>query len=347
MPDPLPSVSREVHLIRRPAGQATVSNFAVTAVAVRPPQPGEILVRNSWLSVDPYMRGRMNDVESYVAPFPLDAPLEGGAVGTVLASDATQIPVGSVVLHNAGWREVATVAAEEARVVDASRAPARMYLGVLGMTGLTAYIGLTEIAPVRDGDIVFISGAAGAVGTVAARVARELGATTIIGSAGGSAKAQRLIEEFGFDAAIDYTAGPLHEQLSAAAPEGIDVYFDSVGADHLRAALAVMRRNGRIALCGAIASYDSDTASAIDNLFLATGKRITLRGYLVIDHYDRWDEYVTRALGWLDDGSLRYEETVAEGIDQAASAFIGLLHGRNAGKMLVRVGPEAHLDHPS
>jgi hypothetical protein len=345
MPKRLPSVSREVHLVARPAGEAALSNFAVKAVAVRAPQRGEILVRNSWLSVDPYMRGRMNDAESYVTPFPLNAPLEGGAVGTVLASDAAQVPVGSVVLHNAGWREVATLAAEEARVVDASRAPARMYLGVLGMTGLTAYIGLTDIAPVHEGEVVFISGAAGAVGTVAACVARRLGASTIIGSAGSSAKARRLIDDFGFDTAIDYTAGPLHEQLSAAAPGGVDVYFDNVGGDHLRAALAVMRRNGRIALCGAIASYDGDTVPAIDNLFLATGKRLTLRGYLVIDHYDRWDEYVTRALGWLEDGSLRYEETVVEGIDQAASALIDLLHGRNTGKMLVRVGLETYLDH--
>jgi hypothetical protein len=339
MPDPLPSVSREVHLVARPSGEATLSCFTVTATAVRPPQPGEILVRNSWLSVDPYMRGRMNDVESYVSPFPLDAPLEGGAVGTVLASAVARIPVGSVVLHNAGWREVSTLAAEEARVVDASRAPARLYLGVLGMTGLTAYVGLTEISPVSEGDVVFISAAAGAVGTVAACVARRLGASRIIGSVGGQAKARRLIDEFGFDAAIDYTAGPLHEQLSAAAPDGIDVYFDNVGGDHLRAALAVMRRHGRVALCGAIASYDGDTA-AIDNLFLATGKRITLRGYLVIDHYDRWDAYVALALKWLADGALRYEETLAEGIDQAPSAFIGLLHGRNTGKMLVRVGPE-------
>jgi NADPH-dependent curcumin reductase CurA len=340
MPDPLPTVSVEVHLIARPAGHAALSNFALTEVGVQPPDSGEILVRNSWLSVDPYMRGRMNDVESYVPPFAIDAPLEGGAVGTVLASNAAEVPVGSVVLHNHGWREVATFGAEQARVVDASWAPARMYLSVLGMTGLTAYIGLTEVASVREGDVVFISGGAGAVGTVAASVARELGASKIVGSAGGSAKARRLVDDFGFDAAIDYKAGALQQQLSAAAPSGVDVYFDNVGGDHLRAALAAIRPNGRIALCGAIASYDGDTHPSIDNLMLAIGKRITLRGYLVIDHYDRWAEYVTRATGWLRDGSLRYEETVVEGIDQAASAFIGLLHGRNTGKMLVRVGPE-------
>jgi hypothetical protein len=340
MADPLPTVSREVHLIARPAGQAALSNFAVTTVDVQPPKSGEILVRNSWLSVDPYMRGRMNDAESYVAPFAIDAPLEGGAVGTVLASNSAEVPVGSIVLHDHGWRELATLSAEQARVVDVSRAPARMYLSVLGMTGLTAYIGLTEIAPVCEGDVVFISGAAGAVGTVAARVARELGASWIVGSAGGNEKARRLVDDFGFDAGIDYKAGSLHAQLSAAAPDGIDVYFDNVGGDHLHAALAKIRRHGRVALCGAIASYDSNTRPSIDNLILAIGKRITLRGYIVTDHYARWDEYVTQAIGWLRDGSLRYEETVVEGIDQVASAFIGLLHGHNTGKMLVHVGPD-------
>ena len=336
----IPTVAREVHLVARPVGEPTKAEFALVDAPVAPPAGDQVLVRNEWFSVDPYMRPRMNDVKSYVPPFALGAPMDGGAVGTVVASNAASTPVGTPVLHNLGWRDYATVDAAAVRVLDTAVAPAQTYLGVLGVTGLTAYVGLKLIAPVREGDVVFVSGAAGAVGTVAGRVARALGAAKVIGSAGGREKGRRLVEDFGYDVAIDYREGALREQLDAAAPDGIDVYFDNVGGDHLKAALPTMRRYGRVALCGAVSQYNATGPVSGPDLLDAIKKRLTLRGYLVMDHYDLFDEYVALAARWLRDGSLRSEETVVHGIENAVDAFIGLLRGANTGKMLVRLAGE-------
>jgi NADPH-dependent curcumin reductase CurA len=246
--------------------------------------------------------------------------------------------VGTTVVNFKGWREYAIIDAHNAQVVDTTLAPAQAFLGVLGMTGLTAYAGLTEVAPVKEGDVVFVSGAAGAVGTIAGQVAKHLGASRVIGSAGGPTKVRRLTEDFGFDAAIDYREGHLPDQLAKAAPEGIDVYFDNVGGDHLQAAIGAMRMFGRIALCGAIAHYNStEPAPGPNNLPQAIGKRLTLRGMIVGDHYHLAGEYVAKAAGWLRDGSLRADETVVDGIENAVDAFLGMLRGANTGKMLVRV----------
>jgi NADPH-dependent curcumin reductase CurA len=332
------SAGREVHLIARPVGEPKPSDFALVEAPVTDPGPGQVLVRNEWISVDPYMRGRMNDVKSYAPPFQLGEAMQGGAAGTVVASSDDRVKVGDTVLHGLGWREYATVDAGQVRVVDAGRAPLQAYLGVLGMTGLTAYAGLTEVAPVKDGDVVFVSGAAGAVGTVAGQIARKLGASKVIGSAGGPAKTARLVEEFGYDAAIDYRAGSLEKQLAQAAPDGIDVYFDNVGGDHLRAAISALRLHGRVALCGAIAQYNATgPVPGPDNLGLAIGKRLTLRGFIVGDHQHLAPEYAQLAAGWLADGSLHAEETIVDGIDNAVDAFLGMLRGANTGKMLVRL----------
>ena len=330
--------SREVHLVARPAGEPVPSDFDLVEVSVGDPGPGQILVRNDWMSVDPYMRGRMNDVKSYVPPFALGEPMAGGAIGTVVASQAESVPVGATVLHGLGWREYALLDASSASVVDTSSVPAPAYLGVLGMTGLTAYAGLKVVAPVAAGDVVFVSGAAGAVGLVAGTVAKKLGAARVIGSAGGPDKARRLVEEFGYDAAIDYRAGDLSGQLAAAAPEGIDVYFDNVGGDHLRAAIGALRPHGRVALCGAISQYNAtEPAPGPDNLALAIGKRLTLRGFIVGDHYDLFAEYTAQAAGWLADGSLTNSQTVEEGIDHAVDAFLDMMKGANKGKMVVKI----------
>lgn len=222
--------------------------------------------------------------------------------------------------------------------MDTSRASACEYLGVLGMTGLTAYVGLKLIAPVKPDDVVFISGAAGAVGLVAGVVAKKLGASLVVGSAGGAEKARRLVEDFGYDVAIDYRAGDLRGQLTAAAPKGIDVYFDNVGGEHLRAAISAMRTHGRVALCGAISQYNATgPVTGPDNLVMAIGKRLSLRGYLVFDHYNLNEEYVALATEWLRDGSLSNEQTVVDGIDNAPGAFLDMLRGVNTGKMLVRL----------
>ncbi|MFJ8017051.1 NADP-dependent oxidoreductase [Streptomyces sp. NPDC096339] len=331
--------SREIRLAARPSGEPGPQHFSLVSTELPEPAEGRILVRNTWMSVDPYMRGRMDDAPSYLPPFALGAALEGSAVGEVIASRAASVPVGSTVSHFLGWREYALLDAATVTVVDPALAPPAAWLGALGATGLTAYVALTRTAPVREGDVVFVSAAAGAVGSVAGQLARKLGASRVIGSAGGPAKTKKLLDGFGYDAAIDYRAGGLDEQLGQAAPDGIDVYLDAVGGDHLRAAIGAIRPGGRIAMVGAISGY-SGTAPAPgpDNLLRAAAQEATLRGVLVSNHFDLFPEWIGKAAGWLADGSLRTEQTVVEGIERAPEAFLGLLRGANTGKMLVRLG---------
>ncbi|RFU38679.1 NADP-dependent oxidoreductase [Actinomadura logoneensis] len=330
--------SREWRLVARPVGEPKPSDVAFTTVTLPDPEDGQVVVRNDFVSVDPYMRGRMNDVPSYVPPFVLDEPMTGAAVGTVVASGAPEVPVGTTVTHFLGWRDHALLPATAVRAVDPALAPPQAYLGVLGSTGLTAYAGLTEIAPVKEGDTVFVSGAAGAVGSVAGQIARRLGAARVVGSAGGPEKVRRLTETFGFDAGIDYRQGDLPGQLAHAAPDGVDVYFDNVGGDHLEAAIGAMNTFGRIALCGAISAYNTtELPPGPRNLPLAVGKRLTLRGMIVSDHLALAPAYAARAAGWLRDGSLVAEETVVDGIENAFEAFQAMMRGANTGKMLVRI----------
>ena len=329
--------SREIHLVRRPNGWPVPEDFRMVEVEVPEPAPGQIVVRNDLMSVDPYMRGRMNDVPSYTPPFELDKPMEGGAVGSVVASHA-DIGEGAQVLHGLGWREYALVDVGAARVVDTSSVPASAYLGVLGMTGLTAYVGLLKVAAMEKGDVVFVSGAAGAVGQMVGQIARLKGAVRVIGSAGSAAKVAYVKDTLGFDAAFDYHDGPVHESLRAAAPDGIDVYFDNVGGDHLEAAIGAMRLHGRASLCGAIAQYnETEPPPGPRNLGLMIGRRLRLEGFLVGDHYDALAEFTAEVGGWLRDGRIHAEETVVDGIENAVEAFLGLMRGENVGKMLVRV----------
>jgi hypothetical protein len=333
----MPHRSREIHLAARPSGEPKPSDFRLVDVEVPDPGPGEVLVRNHWMSVDPYMRGRMNETKSYVPPFQLDEPLAGGAVGEVTESGAEDVPVGTTVLHQYGWRELALVPAAAVVPVDPDLAPEQAYLGVLGMPGLTAYVGLLEIAGLRDRDVVFVSGAAGAVGSVAGQIAKLRG-HTVIGSAGSPEKVAYLREELGFDAAFDYHAGEVHALLREAAPGGIDVYFDNVGGDHLEAAIGALRNFGRVAMCGAISVYNAtEPPPGPRNLFQAVGKRLTLRGFIVSDHLDRMPEFAREVGGWLREGLLSYRETVVEGLEHAPEALIGLLRGENTGKMLVKL----------
>jgi NADPH-dependent curcumin reductase CurA len=301
------------------------------------PGPGQLLVRNGWMSVDPYMRGRMNDAESYVPPFKLDAPLEGGAVGEVVASVDERFKPGQWVLHMSGWREFALIPAEQARPIDTDLAPPSAYLGALGMTGFTAWVGLFEIAGLRDGDVVFVSGAAGAVGSMAGQLAKLKG-SRVIGSAGSAEKVAFLKEELGFDAAFNYKDGPVHKLLRDAAPDGIDVYFDNVGVEHLEAALSALRPHGRVAMCGAISLYNvTEPPPGPRNMGLIVGKRLTLRGFIVSDHSARMGDFAREVAPLLREGRIRYRETVVEGLERAPEAFIGLLRGENLGKMLVRI----------
>ncbi|MEU3597783.1 NADP-dependent oxidoreductase [Streptomyces sp. NPDC006798] len=332
----LPKTSREWHLVARPHGWPTKDLVELREVPVAELADGRVLVRNTYFSVDPYMRGRMSDAKSYAAPYELDRPMHGGAVGEVIASRAEGFAVGDTVAHQLGWREIADVPAREARKIDTSLAPASAYLSVLGMTGLTAYAGLTKIAGLKEGDTVFVSGAAGAVGGFVGQIARIKGAARVIGSAGSDAKVRRLVEGYGFDAAFNYKNGPVAAQLAEAAPDGIDVYFDNVGGEHLEAALGAFRPKGRAALCGAISVYNAtEPAPGPNNLYLAVTKQLRLEGFLVIDHFGLLRQFVTEAAGWLASGELVYDETVVTGIENGFDAFLGVLRGENLGKMLV------------
>jgi NADPH-dependent curcumin reductase CurA len=338
-------VTAEWRLVRRPVGEPTTEDVQLVEVSLPPLDDGELLVRNTFLSVDPYMRGRMNDVPSYVPPFPLDAPMVGGAVGVVesVRGDVTDragrvVRRGDTVLHDAGWRTHALLPGRAVRVVDAKAAPAQSYLGILGMPGLTAYAGLLRVGEFREGDRVFVSAAAGAVGCLVGQLARLKGASLVVGSAGGPQKVRWLLDDAGFDRAIDYKAGPVRVGLKEAAPEGIDVYFDNVGGDHLEAAISSLRRGGRVALCGAVAQYnDTEPPSAPRNLALAIGKRLTLRGFIVVDHQDLRDEFEAEVGALVRDGRIVWRETVMEGIERTFDAFVSVLRGGNTGKMLVRL----------
>ncbi|MFJ3085290.1 NADP-dependent oxidoreductase [Streptomyces sp. NPDC086838] len=335
----LPASGREWHLVARPHGWPKAEDFALREAPVTAPAEGRVLVRNLHFSVDPYMRGRMNDVKSYTPPFKLDHPMDGGAVGEVIASDAEGFEAGDHVLHGLGWREYASVPAKHAVKVDASLAPLSAYLGVLGMTGLTAYAGLFDVASFKEGDAVFVSGAAGAVGSQVGQMAKIKGASRVIGSAGSDEKVKLLTEEYGFDAAFNYKNGPVKEQLAAAAPDGIDVYFDNVGGEHLEAAISSFNVHGRATICGMIAQYNAtEPTPAPRNLALVIGKRLRLQGMLVGDHADLQQQFVQEVAGWLNSGELKYRETVVEGIENGADAFLGLLRGENTGKMIVSLG---------
>jgi NADPH-dependent curcumin reductase CurA len=330
--------STEVRLAARPHGWPTVETFEITRAEVADPAPGQLLVRNLMMSVDPYMRGRMDDRKSYVPPFVVGEALQGGAVGEVVQSTVEGFKPGDTVLHGLGWREYALVDARSAAKVDPSVAPLAAYLGVLGMTGLTAYAGLLRTAEFKPGDVVFVSSAAGAVGQVVGQLAKHRGAAKVIGSAGSAAKVAFLTDDLGFDAAFDYHDGPVRDQLKRAAPDGIDVYFDNVGGDHLEAAISALNVHGRVTVCGMISVYNAtEPTPAPRNLAMVIGKRLTLRGMLVGDHADLRDAFVSEMAPLVADGTIRHHETIFEGLENAPEAFLAMLRGDGLGKNLVRI----------
>jgi NADPH-dependent curcumin reductase CurA len=333
------SVSREWQLVRRPRGWPVPEDFRLAEAEVRQPREGEALVRNLVMSVDPYMRGRMNDAKSYAAPYQLDQPMYGGAVGVVEESRIDGVDAGTTVRHGLGWREWAVVPARQLEPVDPENdgVPASAYLGVLGMPGLTAWVGVHDIAEVRPGETMFVSAASGAVGSVAGQLAKIAG-LRVIGAAGTAEKVQWLRDELGFDAAFDYHDGDVTQLLERAAPDGIDTYFDNVGGDHLRAAIAVMNPFGRIAACGMISAYN-ESHPGPDNLFQIVGKKLTVRGFIVSDHAHREPVFRRHVSGLLRDGRLTFRETRRPGIESALDALLDVLHGgQHIGKMVVDVG---------
>ncbi len=326
------TTSREIRLISRPSGLPTQANFSLETVEIKPLEAGEVLVRNQFMSVDPYMRGRMNDGPSYVAPFVLNKPLDGGSVGEVMESRDPALAVGTIVVSSRGWREAFVATSHELHPVSQEIQPLSAYLGALGMTGMTAWAGLNRIEA-KSGDTIFVSGAAGAVGNVAGQLARLRGCR-VIGSAGSAAKVRFLLSECGFDAAFDYREGPIQSQLSRAAPDGIDVYFDNVGGETLEAALSALHVHGRVVVCGGISGYN-EARPGPSNWLLVIGKRLTIKGLLVSDSLSQQAEFESEIGGYFRAGTLKNHETVVQGIENSIEAFLGLFRGDNVGKMIV------------
>jgi len=333
--------NREIHLKARPAGMPTHEAFEMVETSIPEPREGEILVRNIWMSVDPYMRGRMNDVASYVGPFQLGKALEGGCVGQVVASNHTNFSVGDYVLSMLGWREYWISDGRGVTPLDPSIAPVQAFLGTLGMPGMTAYVGLMKVAALQKGETVFISAAAGAVGSVACQIAKAMDCR-VIGSAGSDQKIDWLRDECGVDVAINYKrAAGISPELKQACPEGIDVYFENVGGKTLDAVLLHMKDFGRIAVCGLISQYNSTIPPVgPSNFGMILLKRLRVQGFIVTDHMDLTDEFLASMSGWIAEGKMKWKETVVEGIENAPAAFLGLFRGENLGKMLVKIGPD-------
>jgi NADPH-dependent curcumin reductase CurA len=332
-------ISREIQLISRPTGIPTPANFSLAQTKLEPIQAGQVLVRNLYISVDPYMRGRMNGGKSYVPPFELGKPMSGGAVGEVVESNTPEFKPGDVVTSNYGWRQYFIATPAELHPVSRDVQPLSVYLGALGMTGLTAWAGL-QLVNVQAEDVIFISGAAGAVGNVAGQLAKIRGCE-VIGSAGSLEKVKFLREECGFDIAFDYKSSPVIpviEQLNLAALNGIDVYFDNVGGEMLEAALSALRVNGRIIACGGISGYNAEIPQpGPSNLFNVITKRLTMQGLIVGDWLGCRGEFEHVVGEYYRSGKLKNKETVVVGIDKAVSAFLGLFDGKNVGKMVVKL----------
>jgi len=331
--------TREWQLAARPHGEPTPDDFRLVEAERPDPTEGQIVVRMIAMSVDPYMRGRMNAGKSYAAAWEVGETMKGGAVGRVIDSRSPTVPEGALVLADAGWRDVAVLNANEVAVLpDVPGIPPSYYLGVLGMPGLTAWVGLFRLADFRPGDAVFVSGAAGAVGSLVGQFARLRGASRVVGSAGTPDKVRWLTSELGFSAGFDYHDGPVAEQLAAAAPDGIDVFFDNVGGEHLEAAIGAFNEHGRAALCGAISGYNAvEPQPGPRNMFMLVTKKLSLRGFIVSDHADLHAEFIGKVTDLVTSGRLVVRETVREGLDDAVPAFLDLLRGGNTGKMVVRI----------
>ena len=337
----MPTRSREVRLKERPQGAPEPSHFELAEVEVRDPGPGELLVRNVFMSVDPYMRGRMRDIKSYAPSFELGRVMDGGSVGQVVASEHPDFREGDHVVGMQGWREhYVTNGAGQRRIDPGLGAPLSSYLGVMGMPGMTAYVGLLDIGQPKAGETVFVSAAAGAVGSVVGQIARIKGCRAV-GSAGSDDKTAHLTSELGFDAAFNYKTRDLREALTETCPDGIDVYFENVGGPMLEAVLLHMRPFGRIPVCGMISQYNAtDAAPGPRTLISIIPNRLKLQGFIVSDHADRMPDFQRDVAGWLAEGRIRYDETIVNGLEHAAEAFIGLFQGENTGKMLVRLSDE-------
>ena len=331
--------SREIHLKRYPVGLPAADDFETKTVVLREIGEGEILVRNLWMSVDPYMRGRMRNVRSYSPPFALGECMTGGAIGQVEESRNADYPGGSIVRHHGGWRDYLITDGKDLEIIETNGVPLQAHLGILGMPGMTAYVGLFRIGKIEKGETVFVSAAGGVVGSVACQIAKLQGCR-VIGSTGKESKVEWLKANTQIDSTLNYSeVSDLGEALGAACPEGLDVYFDCVGGKHLEAALGAMNDFGRVIACGMISTYnDVEPSAAPSNMMLIVRKRIRMQGFIVSDHKEIEAEFVKKMSSWIGDGQIRWEETIMEGLENAQKAFLGLFSGENTGKMLVKLG---------
>ena len=335
------AVNRRFVLARRPRGEPVAEDFRLERVAVPVPAANQVLLRTRFLSLDPYMRGRMNDAPSYVPPVALDAPMAAQTVSVVEASNNPAFKVGELVVGNAGWQDYALSDGRDLVRIDPGLERPSYALGVLGMPGLTAYVGLLDIGMPRAGETVVVAAATGAVGSVVGQIARIKGCR-VVGIAGGPEKCDYAVKNLGFDACIDHRGGALRERLAAACPRGIDVYFENVGGEVLYAVVPLLNVGARLPLCGLIAWYNleklpagGDRTPALLSTVLRC--RVKIQGFIVLDHYQRFAAFYQDMSGWLRDGRVRYREEIVEGLEQAPGALIGLLRGENFGKLVVRV----------
>ncbi len=328
--------NKRVVLASRPSGWVTEGNFRIESVPVPKPKDGEVLVKNLWLSLDPYMRGRMNDAKSYAAKQELDEVMIGGTVGEVIESKNPKFAAGDKVLGMLGWQQYGLSDGKGLNKIDASRVPMQAFLGVLGMPGVTAWVGLLDICQPKAGETVVVSAASGAVGSVVGQIAKLKGCRAV-GIAGGKAKCDYVLKELGFDACVDYKAGKLNDDLKAAAPNGIDCYFENVGGEILDAVLRRMNAFSRIAVCGLISQYNVTEPYGVKTFASILANRIKVQGFIVSDRMELWAKALPELIGWVAGGKIKYRETLAQGLESAPKAFIGLLKGENFGKQLVKL----------
>ena len=329
--------SREIHLLEYLKGDPKPENYKLAEADVPAPGEGEVTVKNHYISVDPYMRGRMSGIRTYVGPFELGKVMEGGAVGEVVESNYEGLKPGDFVNSMFGWREAYTAPGKALQKIDTSVLPPQAYLGIAGLTGLTAYVGIKRIIDLQEGETMWMSAGAGAVGSAGIQFAKAMGAT-VVATAGGQEKCD-FVKSIGADAVVDYKATDnLTAAIQDAAPKGIDGYFENVGGTHFTAALNTLKPKGRIAACGMIQRYnDAQPATITDNLTFIVGKSLKIQGFIVTDHADMMDGFVRDLSAWMAAGKINPAETVIEGIENAPDAFMGLFSGRNTGKMLVKI----------
>jgi NADPH-dependent curcumin reductase CurA len=328
--------NKRVLLASRPDGWVREDNFRIESVPVPRPRDGEVLVKNAFLSLDPYMRGRMNEGKSYAARQEIGEVMIGGTVGEVIESNNPKFAVGDKVLGMLGWQQYGLSDGKGLGKVDAERVPMSAYLGVLGMPGVTAWVGLLDICQPKAGETVLVSAASGAVGGVVGQIAKLRGCRAV-GIAGGRQKCDYVVNELGFDVCVDYKAGKLNDDLKAAAPKGVDCYFENVGGEILDAALRRMNPFSRIAVCGLISQYNATEPYGVKTFQSILTNRIKVQGFIVSDRMELWARALPELIGWVASGRIKYRETVAQGIENAPKAFIGLLKGENFGKQLVKL----------